>query len=86
MPMYATGYIFSKKFFTGWVVVGIIWIFLSFGAVGIYPLWESRATLARVTKAMFLGKKPSPVMVVAEREMKGQPSGTTTPEKKVESE
>ncbi|KAI9903636.1 hypothetical protein N3K66_000165 [Trichothecium roseum] len=86
MPMYATGYIFSKKFFTGWVVVGIIWIFLSFGAVGVYPLWESRATLARVTKAMFLGKKPSPVMVVAEQEIKGQPSGTTTPEKKVESE
>lgn len=29
MPMYGTGYIFSLKFFTGWVVVGIIWIFFS---------------------------------------------------------
>ena len=24
MPMYGSGYIFSKKFFTGWVVVGIM--------------------------------------------------------------
>jgi urea-proton symporter len=29
MPMYGTSYIFSRKFFTGWVVVGIFWIFLS---------------------------------------------------------
>jgi hypothetical protein len=29
MPMYGTGYIFSLKFFSGWVVVGIIWIFVS---------------------------------------------------------
>jgi urea-proton symporter len=29
MPMYGTGYIFSLKFFTGWVVVGIMWIFFS---------------------------------------------------------
>jgi urea-proton symporter len=34
MPMYGTSYIFSLDFFTGWVVVGIIWIFLSiFGYV-----------------------------------------------------
>ena len=29
MPMYGTGYIFSVRFFTGWVVVGIMWIFFS---------------------------------------------------------
>ena len=29
MPMYGSGYIFSVKFFTGWVVVGIMWIFFS---------------------------------------------------------
>jgi hypothetical protein len=28
-PLYGTGYIFSKKFFTGWVSVGIIWMFFS---------------------------------------------------------
>jgi hypothetical protein len=29
MPMYGSGYIFSKKFFTGWVSVGIMWLFFS---------------------------------------------------------
>jgi hypothetical protein len=29
MPMFGSGYIFSKKFFTGWVVVGILWLFCS---------------------------------------------------------
>lgn len=42
MPMYGTGYIFSEKFFTGWVVVGIIWLFLSAFMVIIYPLYEGR--------------------------------------------
>ncbi|CAF4776135.1 unnamed protein product, partial [Rotaria sp. Silwood2] len=36
-PMYGTSYIFSKRFFTGWVVVGIIWIFISFFIVDIFP-------------------------------------------------
>ena len=27
IPMYGSSYVFSKPFFTGWVVVGIIWIF-----------------------------------------------------------
>lgn len=42
MPMYGTGYVFSRKFFTGWIVVGIIWCFFSLFMVGLYPLYESR--------------------------------------------
>ncbi|CCE64201.1 hypothetical protein TPHA_0G03610 [Tetrapisispora phaffii CBS 4417] len=42
MPMYGSGYIFSKKFFTGWVVVMIIWIFISSFCVCFYPIWEGR--------------------------------------------
>lgn len=42
MPMYGSRYIFSKKFFTGWVVVMFIWIFFSAFAVCIYPLYEGR--------------------------------------------
>ncbi|GMM32542.1 Dur3 protein [Martiniozyma asiatica (nom. inval.)] len=42
MPMYGSKYIFSKKFFTGWVSVGIIWIFITAFIVVIYPLWEGR--------------------------------------------
>ncbi|KJX92679.1 hypothetical protein TI39_contig5832g00001 [Zymoseptoria brevis] len=29
MPLFGSGYISSAKFFTGWVVVGIIWLFIS---------------------------------------------------------
>lgn len=38
MPMYGTSYIFSLKFFTGWVVVGIIWIFMSLLGY-VFPLY-----------------------------------------------
>lgn len=54
MPMYGSGYIFSKKFFTGWVVVGILWMFFSAFCVGLYPLWEGRKTSIRTFKAIYL--------------------------------
>lgn len=52
--MYGSGYTFSKPFFTGWVTVGIIWIFCSFGAVGLFPIYEGRKTLARTMRLMWL--------------------------------
>ena len=78
MPMYASGYIFSKRFFTGWVSVGIAWIFCSFVAVGLYPAWESRATLIKVTRAMLSGGRIKPVSIIEES------SGTVTPVKSEE--
>jgi hypothetical protein len=60
MPMYGSGYIFSKKFFTGWVVVGFIWLFVTAVCVGIYPVFEGRKTIFRTFKSMWLdvtGKK-----------------------------
>ena len=78
MPMYGSGYIFSKKFFigeyyvsglrfsasklservltnfTGWVVVGILWLFFSAACVGIFPLWQGRKTMAHTIKSIFL--------------------------------
>lgn len=59
-PMFGSRYVFSREFFTGWVVVGIIWIFCSLGAVGLFPLWEGRKSMAHTFKAIFLditGKK-----------------------------
>ncbi|KAF4595192.1 urea active transporter [Ophiocordyceps camponoti-floridani] len=66
MPMYGTGYIFSVRFFTGWVAVGIAWIFGSLIAIGLYPLWESRATLVRVVRSMMKGKR-RPLTVIEEK-------------------
>ncbi|SJM88179.1 probable Urea active transporter [Zygosaccharomyces bailii] len=42
MPMYGTGYIFSKQFFTGWIIVLIIWLFITAFWVIIFPLWQGR--------------------------------------------
>lgn len=55
MPMYGSSYVFSKEFFTGWVVVGIIWLFGSSVAVGLFPLWEGRHSMLRVARGI-LGK------------------------------
>ncbi|KAF2258220.1 Na+/solute symporter [Lojkania enalia] len=53
MPLYGTGYIFSQSFFTGWVVVGIIWLLCSTMAVGVYPLWESRHSMMHNIRCMW---------------------------------
>ncbi|KAF2681161.1 urea active transporter [Lentithecium fluviatile CBS 122367] len=80
MPMYGSGYIFSKKFFTGWVVVGIMWMFFSAFCVGLYPLWEGRKTSSRTFKAIFLdiSGRGRPRAVLHEGE------GTDTPTETVE--
>jgi hypothetical protein len=78
--MYGTGYIFSLKFFTGWVVVGIMWIFFSlFGyiypkgvayfSVGLYPLWEGRYAMASTFNAIYrdiTGKRRRGTVVMAQ--------------------
>lgn len=54
MPLYGTGYIFSKPFFTGWVTVGIMWLFGSTACVGIFPLWQGRRTTMHTVRSMWL--------------------------------
>ncbi|KAF9875441.1 urea transporter [Colletotrichum karsti] len=53
MPLYGSGYVFSKPFFTGWVVVGITWLFASVIMVVFLPIFESRSTVVRTTRMMF---------------------------------
>lgn len=53
MPMYGSKYIFSKKFFRGWVVVLIIWLFLSGFCVCIYPLWEGREGIYTTCRGIY---------------------------------
>jgi hypothetical protein len=54
MSMYGSSYIFSKKFFTGWVAVGIMWLIGSVFCVGLYPLWEGRHSMAMTFYAIYL--------------------------------
>ncbi|ORZ22324.1 Sodium:solute symporter family-domain-containing protein [Absidia repens] len=53
LPMFFSRYVFSKEFFTGWVVVGIIWTFISTLAVVVYPIYESRDALKLMGKAIW---------------------------------
>jgi hypothetical protein len=68
MPMYGSGYIFSPKFFTGWVSVGFLWLFCSGFGVVIFPVFEGRRTIVRTVKGIFgdiTGKRkktPAPVV------------------------
>jgi hypothetical protein len=71
LPMYGSGYVFSEKFFAGWVSIGIFWIFCSTFAVGIYPLWEGRKSLIHTFSSMFkdLTGKRTPKQIHAEAEV-----------------
>ncbi|RLV94276.1 Urea active transporter [Spathaspora sp. JA1] len=53
MPMFGTKYIFSKQFFTGWVVVFFIWIFYTVFQVIIYPIWESKESLYTTSRGIY---------------------------------
>ena len=92
-PMYGSAYIFSKKFFTGWVVVGILWLFFSTFFVGIWPVVEGRNTIVHTIKSMYLDVRgrydparahhhegQEGVVVVGEEKEKKDPSpGEVTP-------
>ncbi|KAF2789243.1 Na+/solute symporter [Melanomma pulvis-pyrius CBS 109.77] len=48
MPMFFSGYVFSKGFFTGWVVVSFIWVFCSSAISCFLPVWETRESFGRL--------------------------------------
>ncbi|SNX88022.1 probable DUR3 - Urea permease [Melanopsichium pennsylvanicum] len=56
--MYAAKYDFSKPFFTGWVVVAIIWAFVALLIFTFLPLWEGRRLISRILIALVTGKGP----------------------------
>lgn len=51
LPLYRD-YIFSKKFFSGWVTVAIIWHFAAMGAVIVYPCFDGRHAIATSVKGV----------------------------------
>jgi hypothetical protein len=55
--MYGSSYIFSKSFFTGWIVVTFIWGFFGAIVITILPIFESRQDIALFFKAIIKGKK-----------------------------
>ncbi|KAF4547828.1 Sodium:solute symporter-like protein 2 [Elsinoe fawcettii] len=51
LPMYAAKYIFSKSFFTAWLVVAIIWLWCTLLIAGFYPIIDGREQLWTIWKA-----------------------------------
>ena len=86
IPMYGTGYVFSRHFFTGWIVVVFLWAFYAATVITLLPVWEGRKSIAAFFVFIFTSK--------AKRRQKGtlanalftegvvttdEPSGTVKP-------
>lgn len=80
MPLYGTGYIFSRKFFTGWVSVGILWLFCSSFAVGLFPLWEGRHSMANTFKGIIRDLSGRGGASIRERGMEASDESTSAVE------
>ena len=52
LPLFFASTVYGVGGLTAWVVIGIIWTFLSAFTVVVYPLWESREALRMITRGM----------------------------------
>ncbi|KAF7546311.1 hypothetical protein G7Z17_g8519 [Cylindrodendrum hubeiense] len=52
IPMYASSYVFSKGFFTGWVVVLFLWAFFAASVITLLPIWEGRGPMLMVWRRL----------------------------------
>lgn len=53
LPLFFASHVYTVGGFTVWVIVGIIWTFLSSFTVVLYPLYESRKALFSITSGLF---------------------------------
>lgn len=76
---------------TGWVVVGIIWIFFSLFGVGLFPIFEGRKTLISTAQLVWLdvtgkkhpGKRNEPLQTEGETEEEKESKGLPADSEKV---
>ncbi|KAG7441409.1 urea transporter [Guyanagaster necrorhizus] len=52
LPLFFASTIYGTGGLTAWIVIGIIWTFLSAFAVVLYPLWESREALGMIFRGV----------------------------------
>lgn len=57
--MYGTSYVFSKPFFTGWIVVTFIWAFFGAIVVTLLPIVESRREIYLFFRAVITRRSAS---------------------------
>ena len=51
LPMHASKYVFEKGFFSAWLVVGVIWLWITLFVVGFYPIIDGREELLDVWRS-----------------------------------
>jgi hypothetical protein len=51
--MYASGYVFQQGFFDAWVVVSIIWVWITMLIAGFYPIIDGRKQIIQVYRGLF---------------------------------
>ncbi|KAJ7171123.1 urea transporter [Mycena filopes] len=52
LPLFFASTVYGKGGLTAWVAIGIAWTFLSAFSVVLYPLWESRAAIALISRGV----------------------------------
>ncbi|KAH8793946.1 Sodium:solute symporter family-domain-containing protein [Hyaloscypha finlandica] len=57
IPMFLSHYVFSRGFFTGWVVVSFIWVFFALGICAILPVWEAAGFFRDLWREVRVGKE-----------------------------
>jgi SSS family transporter len=53
LPMHASKYIFSKSFFSAWLIIAIIWLWITLLIAGFYPLIDGREQILAVLRGTF---------------------------------
>ncbi|KAK5110650.1 hypothetical protein LTR62_005690 [Meristemomyces frigidus] len=57
IPMFLSHYVFSKGFFTAWIVISFLWVFASTGISVILPLVEASGFFRRFAREVMGGKR-----------------------------
>ncbi|GFF84779.1 hypothetical protein IFM61392_06528 [Aspergillus lentulus] len=55
--LFGTSYMYSKPFFTGWVVVSLIWIWATVIICVVYPVVESAGALGDISRGLWMDMK-----------------------------
>lgn len=53
--MYASKYVFGKGFFVAWIVVAIIWVWITMLVAGFYPIIDGWQQLRNVYRGLKTG-------------------------------
>ncbi|RMZ13650.1 hypothetical protein D0860_02473 [Hortaea werneckii] len=53
IPMFLSHYVFSKGFFTAWVVISFLWVFASTGISVVLPIVETMGFLKKFARVLF---------------------------------